>query len=122
MMTDNKRPPHIVPAHPGYSVAVPRRIESDRIASILWEPVIAWRIEQAISVDGEWYESVSPIVPNGVGSMAEEHPVVRYPEGRIVALQSHDLADENAVITYFQERLDFERSLRAKYAEKAKAD
>jgi len=55
---DEKRPPQIIPAHPGYSVAVPRRAESDRIVSILWEPVIAWRIEQAISVDGEWYESV----------------------------------------------------------------
>ena len=56
--TDEKRPPQIIPAQPGYAVAVPWHNDSDSIAGIEWELVIAWRIVQC-GHNGEWSESPS---------------------------------------------------------------
>ena len=64
-----------------------------------------------------------PITPDQGGSIAgEEHTVLRYPDGRIVPVHAGDLAAESAVVSYFQKWWNDERSLRAKRAEKAKAE
>ena len=116
---DEKRPPQIIPAHPGYSVAVPRRTESDRIVSILWEPVIAWRVVQSFNKNRDaWDEYVVPLTADN--HLDKDNPVMRYPDSRMTAIDGRDLADDDAVVAYCQKQLDDERARRAVEKTKAK--
>jgi len=104
-MDRGKRPPQIIPAQPGYVVAVPYDDgDISRVVGIYWEPVIAWRIEQAFFKDqGRWNEYVRPITADN--NVNDEHKVVlRYPGGRMVADNGIVFPDEKAVLAYFQEQ------------------
>jgi hypothetical protein len=100
--------------------------DNDRIVGIEWELVIAWRIEQRLRELGdEWIESVSAITLQNVSSRAQRHAVIRYPDGNIVTLYDRRLADEKAVIEYFQHEYESDEAARlkrqTKAAEQAKA-
>jgi hypothetical protein len=66
-------------------------------------------------------EYLAPIRLEKTSYLAEQNFVVRYPDGRILALGECGIESEAKLIEYFQEKEDFEEQLRVQRANR-KAD